>query len=413
MSKNILRASIPLFTCLFLSGCMFIDLNKNVKQIDSAIHISGKVEANHNNTSPIVVTLSRSENGKYPLEAYTVIYGADSFVLSAPPGQYYLLAFEDSNQDFTLQDNERVSWYGAPTLIEKSNTNIKLVLRNAVEAKNTLPTLYIPGQTRKTVNLERMNIGKVVKTDIFKQENGPLGMWKPVDFHLQGNTGIYFLEKYDPNKIPVLFVHGISGSGHDWLYFLNNMDRKRFQPWVVQYPSGIRLGSLSKSLSQSINILKTTYGFDRLAVVAHSMGGLVSRGFINDQLANHNTKMITTFITLSTPWLGHNAASQGTKFAPIAVPSWFDMVPDSPYLNSLHKQSLSEHIQYYLLFSHKGKGSIISDSNTDGTVTLASQLAIKAQEEAIKVIGYDENHVSILNSPETLKKVEAILNTTH
>ncbi|MEM9101826.1 MAG: alpha/beta hydrolase [Pseudomonadota bacterium] len=206
-------------------------------------------------------------------------------------------------------------------------------------------------------------------------------------------------------------MHGISGSGHDWLYLIEYLDRERFQAWIVQYPSGMRLGLLSKTLSESVNELQAIHNFEDLIVVAHSMGGLVSRGFINDQQTHGSVKStITTFITLSTPWLDHNAASMGVKRAPIAVPSWFDMVPESPYLTMLHDQALSRNTDYYLLFSYKGKGGgIMRRSNSDGTVTLASQLSLKAQEEAVKIRGYDVDHVNILSNKDVSAEVNSIL----
>ncbi len=400
---------------LLVSGCIFVGLNNDVKQLNAAVTIIGKVEWIKNSTSPIVVTLSRSENGSYPLQAYTVVYGKDNFLLSVPEGQYYLLAFEDINQDFTLQQNEPVGWHGEPSLIMATPgqiySDMVIQLRNPSQAKKELPTLFIPGKTYKRVNLKDTTLGKVVDKSIFKQELGPLGMWEPVKFYHQGHSGIYFLEPYNENKIPVLFVHGISGSGYDWLYLIKQLDRERFQPWIVQYPSGIRLGLMSQFLNQSVNKLKATYNFNNLVVVAHSMGGLVSRGFINHQSsADNKDTTLSTFVSISTPWLGHSAASRGIKLAPTAVPAWFDMAFGSPYLNSLHKQPLPNHLRYYLLFSHKGKGrGIFAHSNSDGTVTLRSQLSLKAQEEAIKVTGYDENHISILSSKDVAKKLNEIL----
>lgn len=408
--KNI---SIVLCFCYFLSACIFVGLNEDLKQLNAAVSISGKVSGTDGDV-PIVVTLSRPENGEYPLQAYTVIYGNDDFLLTVPTGDYYLLAFEDANQDFTLQENERVAWYGSPTLLSattsKDYSNITINLRSAEQVKNELPSLFVSGKPHQKVELSTSKLGTLVDTSVFKQEYGPLGMWDPVKFHQQGHSGIYFLEPYDKNKIPVLFVHGISGSGYDWLYLLENLDRDYFQPWVVQYPSGMRLGLLSKSLNQSVDELKALYHFDRLAVVAHSMGGLVSRGFINHRLSANREFDIAGFITISTPWLGHSAANQGAKYAPVAVPSWFDMVPGSPYLASLHRDSLPGDMEYYLLFGHKGEGaSIFSGANTDGTVTIRSQLSMKAQAEAVKVIGYDEDHISILNNPAVATKLNEIL----
>lgn len=63
------------------------------------------------------------------------------------------------------------------------------------------------------------------------------------------------------------------------------------------------------------------------------------------------------------------------------------------------------------MFSHRGGYSFLSDGNTDGVVSLRSQLPIHIQENAALVIGYDEGHVSILNSEEVLRKLNEILDS--
>ncbi len=55
--------------------------------------------------------------------------------------------------------------------------------------------------------------------------------------------GIFFLEPFDPNKIPIIFIHGLMSSPHAWINFINNLDhdpefRRRYQPCVLFYPSG-------------------------------------------------------------------------------------------------------------------------------------------------------------------------------
>lgn len=405
--------TLSLLLCFSLTSCMFIGLSEDVRQLNASVNISGRIESVNNNNVPIIVTLSRPENKEYKLQSYTVIYGENDFLLTVPKGNYYLLAFADKNRDFILQENERVGWFGSPTLLSTKGgqeySDIIIKLKDSEQVKKDLPELFAVNNSHKKIELEYSNLGKIVDISNFKPEIGPLGMWNPVKFHQQGYSGIYFLENYDPNKIPVLFVHGISGSGYDWLYQLNQLDREKFQPWIVQYPSGIRLDLLSKSFSQSVDELKAKYNFESLAVVAHSMGGLVSRGFVNYRTSSHKTTDIISFITISTPWLGHNAARQGAKYAPVAVPSWFDLVPGSPYLDSLHMQPLDKSIDFHLLFSHKGDEGFFGGANSDGTVTLRSQLYSKAQEEAIKVVGYDEGHVGILNNLDVAEKLNKLL----
>ena len=52
-----------------------------------------------------------------------------------------------------------------------------------------------------------------------------------------------------------------------------------------------------------------------IMVVAHSMGGLVSRGFLQRYRAGGKAA-IPLFVSIATPWDGHKAAELGVKTAP-------------------------------------------------------------------------------------------------
>ena len=56
-------------------------------------------------------------------------------------------------------------------------------------------------------------------------ENARRGLWQPVEFVRQVGAGVYFLEPYDPDKIPVLFVHGALGHPGDWDAIVAALDR--------------------------------------------------------------------------------------------------------------------------------------------------------------------------------------------
>ena len=146
----------------------------------------------------------------------------------------------------------------------------------------------------------------------FRAENVRAGMRAPYDFILNVGPGVYFLEKYDPSRIPVLFVHGMDGSPDNFRYLIERLDRRRFQAWVYYYPSGARLGLIADHMTQTVLQVERHYGVTTLVVVAHSMGGLVARGFL---LRHKPDRLhIPLFISLSTPWSGHSAAQMGSSF---------------------------------------------------------------------------------------------------
>ena len=406
-------------TCLYLSGCVLFDLKDDLVLLDNSSTISGWLETKDSNTKPILIALYKpTENNKYKLETYTVRYGAGEFEILSASGDYYLVAFEDANEDFTWQDNEFIGWYGTPTLLEAKNgkdfTNLKLELRSPDKAKQELPVLYAPNTPRPSLLDENTRTGIVTNLNDsrFNPEVGKLGMWQPIEFVQQKNHGIFFLESYDENKIPILFVHGILGTGGDWREIIKHLDRDKFQPWIMQYPSGLRLDLISRIASEELIKLQIRFKYEKLFIIAHSVGGLVARSMINYNLKQNKNFNIEFFASISTPWQGHIGALSGVKNAPVVVPSWYDLVPNSPFLQSLTEEPLPTNLPHHLFFSHRATRLINNkalNSNSDGIVAISSQLPIYVQDRAETVIGFDEDHTTILNSKELISRLNNIL----
>jgi len=219
---------------------------------------------------------------------------------------------------------------------------------------------------------------------------------------------VLFQEPYVPKKIPVLFIHGALGTPQGWKETVEHLDRKRFQPWFYYYPSGLSLDKLGKALNTIVMVLHERYGFKEMHVVAHSMGGLVARSFILHNVHDSHQTFIKSFISISTPWNGHKLTAKGVKRAPSAVPSWYDMVPDSEFIQTLYKRKFPPSLHHVLLFSYKGDCSLFL-ANNDGTVELSSELDWRAQGEAERIFGYDEDHGSILSNKQVLLQIRDLL----
>lgn len=245
--------------------------------------------------------------------------------------------------------------------------------------------------------------------EVFSERSAKRGYWKPAQFSRNGGGAkICFLEPYDPGRIPVLFIHGAVGSPRDWNYFFDRLDRRRYQPWFFYYPSGFPLDLNSDLLLSQLEELKARHGFQELYITAHSMGGLLARSL----LVRHGSRLpfARLFVSISTPWGGDGLADFGVRHSPVVVPSWKDLRPQGPFLKALFDGRLPAGLDYYLFFGHRDRGLL--RPNSDGTVTLRSQLAPQAQAEAQSVYGFDEDHTSILSSPEVLARYEAVLDAT-
>lgn len=428
-SGHSVSGALPRGLCLWLfapvlalaaGGCSMFRLHENVRAIEQAVPVSGRVTFAGGQTSarPVIVALFREKpdaNGKR-LEMYKVMYQGGEFTFLRPPGNYYLLAFEDRNENFIFDADEPVGWYGAPTLIQARAgaryENLQLVLRPAPAARRELPQLYAPDIPRLAMETDDHKIGVVMPLDSpqFAEETGRLGMWEPVRFVHEYGGGIFFLQPYEEGKIPVLFVHGVGGYPQSFRALIANLDRTKFQPWVMQYPSGVRLPLVTEAFEKALIELQVRHRFPRLFLVAHSMGGLVTRGAIARLEDDHAADMIGLFVTISTPWNGNTAAAAGVEHSPVVMPCWYDMATGSPFLRELRATSLPAGMPYHLLFGYKS-GGIVRESS-DGTIALASMLPRDEQEAAVRVEGFDETHVSILDAPAVSAALNRILADT-
>jgi len=250
------------------------------------------------------------------------------------------------------------------------------------------------------------NIGRVVPLDdpLFARDKYSLGMWKPLDFMKNIGGGLYFLQEYQPGRVPVLFVHGINGGPDDWRIIIEHLDRERFQPWVMYYPSGLRLDMVSDYMVKAMADLQNMYRFKQVDIIAHSMGGLVTRSFIKKYCEHfpNRAKKIGLIVTINSPMGGMPSAALGME-APFAVPSWSDVAPGSDFLKDLHTWSWPDYIPYYLVFSYK------EGESGDGTVSLQSQLPYDIQSEAVRMYGFNNTHSGTLRDKAFLSVLNELL----
>jgi pimeloyl-ACP methyl ester carboxylesterase len=259
-----------------------------------------------------------------------------------------------------------------------------------------------PYEETKTIQALRENMRNGVVTSLdeprFSRSAASEGLWHPERFIAHSSTGIYFLEPYDPKRTPVLFVHGYEGSPRDFSYLIAKLDTTRFQAWVYNYPSGLRLGLLAGNLEASLDELRVRYRFDCVSIVAHSMGGLVARGFLLRNAVAAQPQCVPLFVSISTPWQGNWAAAIGARWAPDMVSTWRDIAPGSSYLRSLFAAPFPDNTRYCLVYT-----------SDDRTITVASQLGLPARQDAAQVIGYDATHVGVLRDAAAVTGLMSLL----
>lgn len=411
--RGIFRA-VALGMALLGSGCAMMGLRQDLAQMEQSVEIRGSVTGSSATTSPVFVALYRETAGKLALQTYWMTYDAGDFQFFVPSGDYYVFAFEDRNENAAYEREERVGWYGAPSLLRLDSGSkvegVKLALRMPETARADLPQLYLSSAPSVPMDSSARQLGTVVSLDDgrFGEEYARRGLWEPVKFLEEPGGGLFFLEPYDPARIPVLFVHGAGGFPQQWSAMIESLDRTHFQPWVLQYPSGFRLDLIGTALAKYLHELQVKHGFDRICIVAHSMGGLVARSAINHGTANGSPLLVRLLITLATPWQGHRAAMQGVERSPFVIPSWYDMSPGSPFLRELAATPLPPCTEFVLLFGYRGASHGNGDLS-DGSIFLSSVLDGGMQGAASVVRGFDADHVSILQNSDAILTVNELL----
>jgi pimeloyl-ACP methyl ester carboxylesterase len=112
------------------------------------------------------------------------------------------------------------------------------------------------------------------------------GFFRPGDTAVP--QGPIMLQEYDPDKIPVVLVHGLWSNPIIWRYLANAILgdpvlRKRFQVWMYLYSTGAEITLNAAHLRLSLDRLRTHVDPDGddaatkgIVLVGHSMGGLLS-----------------------------------------------------------------------------------------------------------------------------------------
>lgn len=152
-------------------------------------------------------------------------------------------------------------------------------------------------------------------------------------FH--GGVGLHQLQPFDEHKIPVLFVHGLSGAPVNFTDMIAALDQTRFQAWVFSYPSGCSVEATANGLYFLTRQLQDKLKYKQLHIVSHSLGGLVSRAYLNRCQLEHECDYLRSDTSLSAPWAGSAGAKLGADTAPVVMPVWKDLSPGSEFLVSL------------------------------------------------------------------------------
>ncbi|WP_027368985.1 esterase/lipase family protein [Desulfocurvibacter africanus] len=101
--------------------------------------------------------------------------------------------------------------------------------------------------------------------------------------------GLYTLQPYQPDRIPIVFVHGLMSKPATWLPMFNSILgdpvlRGSYQFWFYLYPTGNPLLYSASQLRATLLKVRAMHDpegrspyFNNMVVVGHSMGGLIAK----------------------------------------------------------------------------------------------------------------------------------------
>ena len=101
-------------------------------------------------------------------------------------------------------------------------------------------------------------------------------------------ANLLMIRPYEPGKIPVVMVHGLISTPLAWIPMLNELLRdpeiqQKYQFMLYMYPTGVPMPIAAASLRDALSQAKMTFNpdgrdpaFDRMVLLGHSMGGLLS-----------------------------------------------------------------------------------------------------------------------------------------
>lgn len=136
-----------------------------------------------------------------------------------------------------------------------------------------------------------------------------------------------------PAELPVVLVHGVGCNAGIWFPFRRYLERRDIGPvYALSYgPPLASIELFADQLAMKIDAVREATGSVQVVLVAHSMGGLVSRAY----LRRFGGAIVRRLITIGSP-------HQGSKHAYLmAGRGLAEMRPGNPWLTELNRDGES------------------------------------------------------------------------
>jgi hypothetical protein len=222
-------AAIAACACVAVVGCALWQVAEDQKKDAAVVRLRGTVSAVEPGHDALVVVLTRRPARDQPEDAIVDYFTRETdgvfYFAIVEPGVYSVAAFQDSDGDLTYDPGEPGLNSSDATTFELSSGDTREGIELVIRPDDRIPTedgegydirawideIAATGTATTSRHLAALADVVDLAEPRFGSENGRRGLWEAWDFVYDGLQGVYFLEPYDPNRTPVLFVHGISG----------------------------------------------------------------------------------------------------------------------------------------------------------------------------------------------------------
>jgi triacylglycerol esterase/lipase EstA (alpha/beta hydrolase family) len=266
----------------------------------------------------LTVLLRSSEGGQLWHQALTLAGNNTTYRLKLEPASNavwapnYFTTFVDADQikeKLIRKENIHEGVGGALVGVRKVDPPEKFAPRRGITAPVTA-TLNFSGKNatlalRRPAKQLTATVGGKVRP-LAANFSAPLSYYPPPaslmfagflgglkDSNYPAPTGLYLLQPYDPDRIPLVFVHGLFSTPFDWVKTINGLQadpeiRKHYQFWIFAYPTGNPILYSAMRLREELAKADQAYPNHKpYVVVGHSMGGMLT----HDQVVSVNEGM--------------------------------------------------------------------------------------------------------------------------
>ena len=360
MSRVTSRIALCSALLAALTACGMLAVKGQQAKLDANCRIGGQVDAERRDAAPLTVVLARQRGDSWQVADHFVLERPGLWGFAASPGTYGVVAFQDLNRDLKLQRDEPYLGVDNNRLItcEPGGRRTDLALRIPADGRSRFgETLDISALQVRTFD-EQMDVSLTQVTAVGEISNlsDPRFDQAIAEDGCGGrSTSCSRATRASISSGPTTAPNpGALRARHQRLApELQDPDRA---PGPTAVPAvGVLLPlrrvptHVASHLTQIMRQLQVQYGFGSFAVVAHSMGGLVSRGFLQ-RYREGGGGGVGSALRLHRHAVGRaQGRGMGRQGAHRLARVFTDMAPNSAYLRSLYGRDPG--VPHYLLFS--------------------------------------------------------------